>query len=64
MKIFPSLRVLATLRRIAVALERANEIERSKLAKPKTPKLLEISVPSAEDWNSRWRAEHPEEDAG
>jgi hypothetical protein len=55
------LRVLATLRRIAKAMERANELEMHRqeleyppLAKAEKPKRsAEISHPTVQDWNQR-----------
>lgn len=75
MKIFAELRLLATLRRIAKALEEANRIERAKLTgevahrlgeKRRAPKVADFSVATPEDWNKRWREQHPEaeEEAG
>ncbi len=75
MKIFAELRLLVTLRRIAKALEERNRIETAKLpveaaarvgVKRRAPKLTDFSVATAEDWNKRWREQHPEseEEAG
>lgn len=57
-RFFPTLRAVAWLKRIALALERANEIETQKLARPRTSKMAEITVPSTKDWNEKWEREH------
>jgi hypothetical protein len=65
MKWFPELRMLAFLRRIARALEESNELQRTRLKmefpawreRPK-PRKVEISVPTAAQWNERHRREH------
>ena len=69
-KWFPGLRAIACLRRIAVALEDANELHRQRLSlefpawrasgrssgrnSGRTAKLAEVSVAQARDWNERW----------
>lgn len=69
-------RVLVYLRRIARELQRSNEIAEARLsadapmlyrsyragAIPKTPKIAEIHTPTTEEWNKRWRVDHPTEE--
>ncbi|MFH1834050.1 MAG: hypothetical protein ABH877_03410 [bacterium] len=66
------LRAVALLRRIAKALEAANDLacERLALDHPewgraeglrKTSKLVDIGTASVADWNAEWRRTHPEE---
>jgi hypothetical protein len=58
---FTELRVLVTLRRIAKAMERANELElhRQQMEyppikdSPDVPKKVSISRPSVNEWNER-----------
>ena len=65
MSIFGDLRLLALLRRIAKAIEHSNELTRERMKfdypdwreRPK-PRKAEISVPSVESWNNRYRKEH------
>jgi hypothetical protein len=59
------LRVAANLKRIATALETANDISRERMQRefPPTPRPsrpIEISHPSVEDWNKRYYKEHNE----
>lgn len=64
MKWLPELRLLSLLRRIAKALERSNELTKERMRydypmwkeKPK-PRHAEISVPTVESWNQRYRRE-------
>lgn len=69
-------RILVYLRRIARELQRSNEIAEARLSAeypmlyrsyragvvPKTPKMVEITIPTTEDWNKRWRVDHPTEE--
>ena len=76
MNIFSQLRVVVLLRRIARALEAANELSRDRLAleypewtrthpkhRPRRTKLVEVGVADVADWNKKWDEEHeqPEE---
>jgi hypothetical protein len=72
MRIFPSLRVVALLRRIAKALERANAIneERVRMEFPnspsakrlaKTPRHTEFSVADPAEWNKRYKESRGED---
>ena len=66
MKWFTDLRSAAMLRRIAKALEAANELERERMSlefeeyrrkiKPKArnPRMTEVSHPTNREWNERW----------
>lgn len=65
------LRVAAQLRRVAKALEASNDLARERLSLDhpewgrtaglrRVSKLVEVGVASVEDWNERWRADHPE----
>ena len=72
-KWFSDIRVLVFLRRIAKALEERNRLERIRLAtdhpelareigaQRKRSKPVEFSVATAEDYNERWKNEHPDE---
>jgi len=66
-KIFPELRSLVTLRRIAKALERSNDLTEEMLnrqfptRRERQASKVEFSVASSEDWNKRWAESHPEE---
>jgi hypothetical protein len=63
-KWFPGLRAVACLRRIAVALEEANELQRQWMAMQypawrasaagRKTRLAEVSVARVSDWNERW----------
>lgn len=66
MKWWAGLRMIGLLRRIAKALEAANELKREELglAYPdwiartrKRPKVVSIETASIEDWNAEWRKE-------
>ena len=66
-KMFPGLRSVAWLKRIALALEEANEIQRERMALAypeyarkhrKAPRKTEISTPTVEQWNSEWERRH------
>ena len=66
MKWFSDLRALVLLRRIAKALEAANDLERERMClefeeyrrklKPKArnPRMTEVSHPTNKEWNERW----------
>lgn len=58
------LRVAATLRRIAKAIEEANRIARERMGLEFPPgrsvKHFEISTPTAEQWNDRYREKRGE----
>jgi hypothetical protein len=56
-RIWPELRSLVYLRRIARALEEANQMGRDRVARPVRPKLAEMGIASAKDLNERWRQE-------
>ncbi len=58
MRLWPEARLLGLLRRIAVALEDANEIARAKSARPRASKLVEIGAAKTSDWNDHWRELH------
>jgi hypothetical protein len=69
MKLFPGLRTLALLRRIAKALEAGNQLARERMAlefpdyarkQPKSRKIrqTEITQPTVEEWNQNWRERH------
>jgi hypothetical protein len=67
MTIFANARQVAWLKRIALALEARNALEREKLAIDhpnyrRPPKLASFEVASVEDWNAKWRKDHGEED--
>ena len=55
MKVFAELRMLAWMKRIALALEEANRLEKNKQVRPVRPKLASFEVASAEDWNERYQ---------
>lgn len=66
---FTILRVVAVLRRVAKALERANQLAETRLecefpklalAKTHGPKLVKIDRPSAADWNAAREREREE----
>jgi hypothetical protein len=56
--------MLGLLRRIAKALERANELEKFRIerdypplaAAPPAPRMAEISQPTVAQWNERYRS--------
>ncbi len=51
------LRLIAWLKRVALALERHNELLESQIratARPSAPKLVDISVPQVEQWNEAY----------
>ena len=69
MKLFPGLRTIALLRRIAKALEAGNQLARERMAlefpdyarkQPKARKVREAQItrPTIEDWNEGWRQRH------
>lgn len=67
-----SLRAVALLRRIAKALEHSNRLAEEQLALDhpqrmfiqkrggRPSRVVEVSVPNLEDWNSAYRKDHPE----
>lgn len=68
------LRIAAQLRRVAKALEAANDLARERLALDhpewgraeglrRAPRLVDLGVADVADWNERWRDGHPEEPA-
>lgn len=69
MKLFPGLRTIALLRRIAKALEASNQLNRERMSlefpdyarkQPKVRKIrqTEITRPTIEDWNESYRQRH------
>jgi hypothetical protein len=65
MTIFPTLRMLGFLRRIAKAMERIAEIDQARLELEfpearkarKRPKVVEFSTANVDDWNAAYREE-------
>ena len=57
MGVIASLRMLASLRRIAKALESIASMMAKERTPVKTPKLSSVFVPDIGDMNDRWRAE-------
>jgi hypothetical protein len=67
-------RVLVWLRRIARALDRANVLAEVRLrldypayartgrVETRTPRVVDVSTPTVEEWNKRWAETHPEEE--
>ncbi len=63
MKLGLALRAVALLRRIAKALERANELEQYRIERDyppvastsAAPRMAEVSRPTLEQWNERHR---------
>lgn len=66
-------RLLVLLRRIATAIEEGNRLVRIRLDLDypsqrrrgfdrvgESPKLVDISYPTAEEWNDDWRETHPD----
>jgi hypothetical protein len=57
---FPSLRAVAWLKRIALALEKANRLREEEMAAStprlrKASKVVDIGVADPEKWNKAWR---------
>jgi hypothetical protein len=77
---FVGLRALVYLRKISRELARSNDIAEARLATDlpqqfrtyksgnigKRPKIAQISSPTVEEWNKKWKEQHPEpeEDEG
>lgn len=66
-KTLVELRMVAWLKRIALALERANQLEEHRQdlefapVAYKEPRKAVFSHPSVKDWNKRWLAAHERE---
>lgn len=69
MTLWTGLRVLASLRRIAKALEAQNDLARERLTlefpdygrragKRKAPRLVDLSVASVDEWNEAYHKTH------
>ncbi len=61
------LRVAAQLKRVAIALEVANDLRRERLEREFPPRvkvgrMVEVSRPTIEDWNKRYYEEHKQEE--